>query len=126
LIGVIGSGFLLFTECIGDLVGGCYACHVGHGVLDYNTVLDVDAADGGEGSGGGTVIGWELGDDGEWLGGVDGHAGAVEGGVTEAVGVEITTVFVANAVVSVGGSVAAGVSSTRSLSGRRADVGGES
>ena len=74
------------------------------GVLDDHPVLHVEAADLLERSGGGSVVGDELSDDGELLGGVDGLASTVEGGVAHAEGVEVAAIGVADGVVAAGGS----------------------
>lgn len=91
MVGVVGSCLLLFAEGVSDLVGGRNTSHVGHGILNDNTVLNVDSLDGTEGSGGSSIVGDELSDNGEGLGGIDGLAGAVEGLVSEAERIEITT-----------------------------------
>ena len=73
--------------------------------------MDVDAADLGQIAGAGVVGREELRDDGDGLGGVDGHALTEEGGVTHAVGVEVATVLVANTVVAVVAGVTAVITS---------------
>jgi len=45
----------------------------------------------------------ELRDDGEDFGGVNGHAGAVEGFVTQAVWVPVTSIWIGGTGISVGG-----------------------
>ena len=95
VVGVAEDFLLLGTEVLGDGVDGVDSGDVDVGVLDHLAVLDVDAADLRESSGGGVVAGQELGDNCERLGSVDGHAGAQESGVAETEGVEVTTVGVA-------------------------------
>lgn len=71
---------LLLAELIGDGVSADLGVGgLGGGVGD--AVLDVETLDLGKAGAGAE----ELGDDGEFLGRVDGHAGAVEIGVTHAV-----------------------------------------
>jgi hypothetical protein len=72
------------------------------GVGDDNTVLDVETADLAESTAGGSGSSQELSDDGEWLGGIDGHARAIEVRDTIAVRVEIATALVANTSSAVG------------------------
>lgn len=82
----------------GDGVVACDAGGGGFGVGDEDAVLDVEALDLGERAAGLD----ELGDDGEDVVGVDGEAGAVEGGVALAVAVEVASIGVAFTVVAVG------------------------
>ena len=56
-VGVTGSSLLLLAELVGDLVGLCDSANVGVGLLNDLTVLDVDATDGAEGTGGSVVRG---------------------------------------------------------------------
>jgi hypothetical protein len=94
--GVVAEfGLLDVAELVGDGVGGRLARLVGLGVGEYLAVLDVEAADLDEVSGGGVVVGDELGDHGHLLVGVDSLAGSVEAPVTLAEGVEVATVGVA-------------------------------
>ncbi len=69
-------------------------------VLDDGAALDVQAPDLDKVTGRCVVRGDELGDDGEFGGGVDGHSAAKEGLVAHAERVEVTAVLVANTVVS--------------------------
>lgn len=92
---------LLLAEVLGDGVGGVDAGDTRHAVGDDCTVLDVEAADLSEVAAGGAVVGNELGDDGELLAGVDGHALAEEGLVAHTEGVEVATIGVTEAVVPV-------------------------
>jgi len=85
----------------GDGVVGGHAGDVDLGVLDNLAVLDVETTDLGERAAGRVVVGEELSDDGELGVGVDGLSGAVETLVAHTVRVEVTTVGVANASVSV-------------------------
>lgn len=66
-----------------------------------NAVLDVVTSDLGEGTGGGAVVSDELSNNGEWLSGVDGLAGAVEVSDTKTVRVEVTSVGVAGTGVTI-------------------------
>lgn len=68
---------------------------------DDNTVLNVVTSDLGEGTSRSAVASDKLSHNGEWLGGVDSQAGAVEVSVTETVRVEITSVGVAGTGVTV-------------------------
>jgi hypothetical protein len=88
------SSLLGGAEGVGDGVAWDRGV-VGVGVRDHEAVLYVEALDFREGAGVGAVVGDELGDYCEGLGSVDGQAGAVEGGVAHAVGVEITSVGIA-------------------------------
>lgn len=55
-VGVTGNLLLLLAELVGDLVGLCDSGDVGVGLLDDLAVLDVDAADGCEGTSGSIVL----------------------------------------------------------------------
>lgn len=66
-------------------------------IRNHDAVLDVETLDLGEGASVCAVVGDELGDDGEDLGGIDSLAGTVEAGVAQAVRVEIASVGVAEA-----------------------------
>ncbi|KAG6805268.1 hypothetical protein H0H87_004686, partial [Tephrocybe sp. NHM501043] len=70
---------------------------------------------------GGAIGGDELGDNGEFLGGIDLEARAIEGLVAHTVGVEIATVGIANGGIAVGST--AGSTLTARKTGRRAWVG---
>jgi hypothetical protein len=63
-VGVASGGLLLLAEFVGDLVGLCDAGDVGVGLLDDLAILDVDAADGAEGTCssvvGGTMVRWSA------------------------------------------------------------------
>lgn len=107
---VAESGLLLRAEGVGDGVGGVYARNVGHRVLDDHTVLDVDAADLAEGTGGRVVVGDELGDNGEGLRGIDSVASAEERLVAETVSVEVAAVLVTDTVVALVTSTTIGAS----------------
>lgn len=114
--GVTEDGLLLGAEVGGDRVGSSDTGDVALGVLNDNAVLDIQAADLGEGTGGSVVGGDELSDNGDLLGGIDGLAGAIEVGVAHTVGVEITTIFVAHTSITVvaittGSTAAAGLAS---------------
>lgn len=102
LVLVTEGGLLSITESIGD--GVTWGTGVlGGGVLNNNAVLDVLAADLNEGTRGGSVVSDELSDDGHLGVGVELLVGAwsVESGVTHSVGVEVTSVLVANGLVTV-------------------------
>lgn len=75
LVFVASDFFRLGAEFVGDFVGGCDAFDIGVGLLYDFAVLDVDAADLGEGAGGGAVVGDELRDDRDHRVGVDGVGG---------------------------------------------------
>jgi len=72
--------------------------------LDNLAILHVDAADFSESAAGGTCVGDELGDDGEFLGRVDGQSWSVEGLIALAERVEVTPIGIADAGVAAGGS----------------------
>lgn len=91
-------GLLRIAVGLGDGVVAGDAGGGGLGVGDEDAVLDVEALDLGQLAAGLD----ELGDDGEDVVGVDGQAGAVEGGVALAVAVEVASIGVAFAVVAVG------------------------
>jgi len=103
LEGVLVSeeGLLGITELVADGVEGGERGEATEGVGDDLAVLDPHAADLGERTGGGVVGGQELSDDGEGLVGVKGQSGAEEGLCSCAPGVQIASVLVANAAVSV-------------------------
>lgn len=111
VIGVVESRLLRSAKVFGDAVArntGDLGLAVGNSLA----TLDVEALDLGEGTGGGAVVGDELGDDGEGLGGVEGQTGTVEGGVAHAVRVEVAAALVAVALaarvaVTAGGGVGA-------------------
>ena len=56
-VGVTSGSLLLLAELVGDLVGLCDSGNVGVGLLDDFAVLDVNAADGAEGTSGSVVRG---------------------------------------------------------------------
>ena len=107
--GVIAEGrFLVDAVLFCDgIVLGLHGGDLGHGVGDDLAVLDVEAADLVKLASGGVVSRQELGDDSEFAGRIDGLAGAVEGGVTLAVGVEVASVGVADRGVAGVGAVSA-------------------
>ena len=98
---VTESLLLLHTEVVSDGVAGVDSGDGDLGVLDDFAVLDVETTDLGEVTGAGPVRGNELGDDGEFLAGVDGLAFTEEGLVTHTEGVEVASVFVADTTVTI-------------------------
>jgi hypothetical protein len=111
-VGVTEEGLLGGAEVVGDGVEIGEAGEGGERVGDGLAVLDVEATDFGEGARSGVVVGDELGDDGEFGGSVDRLASAVEGSVTHTEGVEVTTIGIANTIVTGGdGAVFAGAAS---------------
>jgi hypothetical protein len=100
VVGITKDSLLLVAELSSDGGEGVNASNVGWGVLVDDAVLDVEAADLGEGTSVGTVSGDELGHDGELGVGVDGLASSVEAGVAHAVGVVVTAVLVADTLVA--------------------------
>lgn len=111
VVGVVKGRLLGGAKVLGDAVAGD-ARDLGLAVGDSLAALDVEALDLGQGAGGGAVVGDELGDDGEGLGGVEGQAGAVKGLVAHAVRVEVAAALVAVALaagvaVTAGGGVGA-------------------
>lgn len=96
---VAEHGFLLGAELAVDAVGLVDACNVGVGVGDDFAILPVDTADFSEGSGVGVAGGDELGRDGDLGVGVNSFAGAVEGGVAQAVRVGVAAIFVTDSAV---------------------------
>lgn len=99
-VGVAEDGLLVHAESVGDLVGLGDSGDVGLRVLVDDTIHDVLAADLRESTGGGAIRGDELSDDGNLGVSVDGLAGAIEGGVAHAVGVEIASVLVADTLIT--------------------------
>lgn len=97
----------LVAEFLGNGVNRVNAGDVDNRVLNDTSVLDVDAADLLEVAVVTAVIGNELSDDSHLLGGIDGLAAAVVGGITHTEGVEIATILVANTLVTVGTVVTA-------------------
>lgn len=115
LVGVAESSLLGGAEGVGDGVAGD-AGDGGLRVRDDNAVLDVESFDLGKGAAGGAVGGDELGDNGEDLAGVDGKTSTVEVGVAHSVGVEITSIGVAQ-----GGVTSANAAVSASASGLGGD-----
>lgn len=113
------------AEGIGDGVSGGSSDVRGRVGVD-DAILLVLPADLNEVAVRGTVLGDELGDDGELGVGVDRLALAVERGVAHAVAVEITAVLVADTVVAVGAVTALGTRATGLADGgaRMRGVGG--
>lgn len=99
------------AEGIGDGVSGGSSDVRGRVGVD-DAILLVLPADLNEVAVRGTVLGDELGDDGELGVGVDRLALAVERGIAHAVAVEITAVLVADTVVAVGAVTALGTRAT--------------
>lgn len=111
VVGVVESRLLGRAKVLGDAVAR-HAGDLGLAVGDGLAALDVEALDLGQGTGGGAVVGDELGDNGKRLGGVEGQAGAVKGLVAHAVRVEVAAALVAVALaarvaVTAGGGVGA-------------------
>lgn len=102
VVQVAESNLLLLAEVIGDLVGRGNTSNVGNRVGKDNAILDVEAFDALEHAAGGVVGSDELRDNGDLLVGVDLLARAEEGGVAHAVGVEVASVLVTDAFISVG------------------------
>lgn len=98
-VGITKDGFLSSAECVIDGVANRDSGDVGVGVLEDLSVLDINTADLCERTSRSVVVGDELGDNGELLGGIDCLSSTEEGLVTHAPGVEITTVLVANTIV---------------------------
>lgn len=80
VVGVAEDRLLVLAEVVVDRISAD-ASNVGCGLIENLTTLDVLAADLDKVSASSVVRGNELGDDCERLGGVDGLARAVEGGV---------------------------------------------
>lgn len=111
VVGVVKGRLLRRAKVIGDAVTR-HTGDLGLAVGDGLAALHVEALDLGQGAGGGAVVGDELGDDGEGLGGVEGHASAVKGGVAHAVRVEVAAALVTVALaalvaVATGGGIGA-------------------
>lgn len=126
VVGVVEGSLLLRAEAIRNAIGCVDARDVGHGVGDRLAVLDIEAGDLAQRARGGAVVGDELGHHGEWLGGVERHAGSVELGVPHAVRVEVAARLVTETL-GAGISITAGrgiLTAGRSI--RRARMGGES
>jgi len=92
VIDVTEGDLLGIAPLLGDGVAGV-AGDLGLGVGNDLAVLNVEALDLAEDA---SRVLVELGDDGHLLGGVDGHALAVEGLVALAVGVEVAAIRIAN------------------------------
>ena len=101
VVQVAKDSLLLLAEVISDLVGWINAWDVGDGVGENDAVLDIEALDALERTGGGVISCDELSDDGDLLGGVHLLARAEEGGVAHAVRVEVASILVANAGIAV-------------------------
>lgn len=98
VVGVVEGSLLLCAEVFGDAVGGVDTGDARHAVGDGLSALDIEALDFNQGACVGTVVCDELCDQREGLGGVDGHARAVEVQVAHAVGVEVAAALVAIAI----------------------------
>lgn len=116
-VGVTGDLLLFLTELVGDLVGLCDSGDVGVGLLDDLAVLDVDTADGCEGTGGGIVVRQKLCHNCDLRLRVHSLARSEKVGCTESVGVEIASILVAVAVVAGLAGTASGVASARAIGG---------
>ncbi len=81
------------TEVITDGIPR-HASNGGLGVGDDDVVLNVESSDFLESTGARAVTGDELSNNSEGLGGINGQARAVEGVITHAVGVEITSISI--------------------------------
>lgn len=101
---VTEGGLLLVTVLLSNRVAAD-ALDGGVGVLEDGSSLDVETLDLGEAGTGAD----ELSDDGHLLGGVEGHAWAVEVTDAHAVAVEVAAVLVANSAVAVVAVTAADV-----------------
>jgi len=119
---VTKDGLLLIAVVVADVVGGGNSGPVGVGVGDGDAILDVESLNTNEVTRGSTGVSDELGYNGENLGGINGQSWTVEGGITHTVGVEITTVFVANTVVSIIANTASGVRVAHGQTNRVANV----
>ena len=123
VVGVAEYRLLGSAEIGGDRVAAG-ASDGGDRVGDDDAILDVEALDVGESTGGGSVIGDELGDDGELGLGVDGLAWAVEVEAALAVRVEVTSIRVASSSITVVAvSSTASIASAHGLAGSVARVG---
>lgn len=99
VIDITESRLLSIAERLGDGVASD-ASNLGLRVLNDLAVLDIEALDLTEIA---SRVLEELGDDGELLGGIDGLALTVEGGVTHAVRVEVATIGIASTAIAVVG-----------------------
>lgn len=137
LVGVTGHLLLFLAELVGDLVGLCDSGDVGVGLLDDLAVLNVDTADGGQGTSSGVVLytlsafpailslyrevmtdcSNELCDYAELRFRVNSLARSEKVGCTESVGVEIASILVAVAVVAGLARTASSVASARAVGG---------
>jgi len=103
--GVAERRLLVVTVCGGDrIVSSGHSWDIDLGVLDDNTVLDIQAADFLERSGSSSSVGDELSNNSEFLGSVDGLASAVEVRGSHAEGVEVATIGIANAGIAARGT----------------------
>lgn len=117
LVGVTGDLLLFLAELVGDLVGLCDSRDVGVGLLDDLAVLDVDTANGCEGTGGGIVVRQKLCHNCDLRLRVNSLARSEKVGCTESVGVEIASILVAVAVVAGLARTASSVASARAVGG---------
>jgi hypothetical protein len=125
VVGVAEHRFLVLAEVVVDRVAAD-ASDVGSRLVEDLAALDIFATDLNEVTASCVVGGNELGDDCEWLGGVDGLARAVESGVAHPERVEIATVLVAVTLVAVAITIAASGVRSASCVARIADVGSQS
>jgi hypothetical protein len=107
VVGITEDGLLLCAVGVGDVIDGVNSRPVGVGVGDDITILNIPTFDGIKVTRGGTGVSNELSDDREFLGGINGLAWTIEGGISHTIGVEIATVTIANTAVSVTTSRAA-------------------
>ena len=103
---VIEGGDLLCAEFGVDLVGGRDTGDIRVGVLDNFAILDVDAADGTQGTSVSAISSNELRDNSEGLGAVNDLGGSVEAGVAQTVRIEVASIWITDT--GVAGAVGVG------------------
>lgn len=95
-VSISKSSLLLFAKTVANRIGLGNTTDFAHTVLNDLAVLNVEPANLRESTRIRTIACNELCNDGELLGRVDGSTGAVERGITHAVAVEVTAVFIAD------------------------------
>lgn len=112
--GILENALLLVAPRVGDRITlGTSVSRLG--VLDDLAVLNIEATNFGESTGGRVVVGDKLGDNCEFLGGIDGVAGAcaIEVLDTLTIRIEITAIGIADRAVAVSNGAVLAAGDTR-------------